>query len=479
MGLTKTAIRTSLIVGTILALATSAQADRRTGLFGNLLITDQDDMFLFPQDTLRYRNRISIDFNGAQNQGNALFSLGDEESAFGVALHRGDVTIPGAFIFLSPWDASPNAALDPGSPLDPGGFGVQPATMIDLLYAMDNGIGLRVAFGSAQNSQVEADAPAGSPLAGNPQTGEQEIYLMGTVGYGMGERGVDGRYDFSGSLLIDFGKSVLVGDDQEDSSLFSLSGLFRGFMPVDGTMDLGLLGAVAFQSGSQSFENADPKFAATSTTFALTAGVGPAMRFGDASVAAYATGSLAVQERDPNDDSDAEDDQSLATTIVIPGVNVAVEVPLNDWFFVRTGAEYRWRANLTANEQNAASANTFGEFGWNAGAGIKIDGFTFDGALQHGFVTNGPDFIGGGAPGFLFMANLTYDFDAQRSGVVPAEEPAAEPAPEEEEVVEPPVVVPVQPAPVEGAVQPANGTIEPAPAPVAPLPLPASPPGVQ
>ena len=51
---------TCLTAGTAL-FAGTAHADRRTGLAGNLLIQDPDDLFPFQQYTLTHRNMIRLD----------------------------------------------------------------------------------------------------------------------------------------------------------------------------------------------------------------------------------------------------------------------------------------------------------------------------------------------------------------------------------------------------------------------------------
>ena len=475
MSFMKTGIRVIALAALTMALASTAQADRRTGMYGNLLITDQDDLWFFPQDVLTYRNRISLDYGAGSGAGNGLFTMGDESSAFGLAIHRGDVTIPGAAYFDGPSGAAiPGAALaNPASPITPGGMftRVSPSTMVDLMYAMDSGLGMRLAFGPASDKDV-ADS----------ETGDSEFYLLGTVGYGTGVRGEDGRYDFSGSVLFDAAGSVNGGEDTRSAAVFALSGLFRGFMPMDETMDMGLLGAVGLSNSSVSFDDSDPTVVSSLTTFGVTGGVGPSFRFGDASVAAYGTVALNVTALEPNDQVD--NDEIGTATIVIPGVNVAVEVPLNDWFYVRSGADYRWQSFAAADTDGNGNANASTLFGWNAGVGVTKNGWSFDGALSHGFVTGGPNFISGAAGNLFLMANMTYDFNDARSGVVPAEEPAEEAAEEaaEEEATEPAAPAPIEPAPVDpvpadpSAPAPAPA-VAPAPAPVAPLPLPAAPPG--
>jgi hypothetical protein len=60
------------LVGLALLVTSTASADRRSSLAGNLLLADQDDVFLYPQLALDYRNLVSIDLSlGGASSANA------------------------------------------------------------------------------------------------------------------------------------------------------------------------------------------------------------------------------------------------------------------------------------------------------------------------------------------------------------------------------------------------------------------------
>jgi hypothetical protein len=286
---------------------------------------------------------------------------------------------------------------------------------------------------------------------------------MGEVGYGWGERGESTRVDLSGALTLDFGSAVAGGEDDASGTHIGVSGLLRAFVPMEDTMDLGWLANAAVASNSVTDEMAAMEPSASTLAFTAGLGVGPAFRFGNASVAGYGIARFLYSSNDPN--SEGDDDASSNYVLVIPGVHVAAEVPLNDWLYVRTGAEYAWNINGSSNDgggpgdaDDTGTSATAGAFGWNAGLGVVIDDFRFDGSLQHGFVTGGPDFIGGTSPGFFMIASLSYAFDNARRGVVKAAEA--------EEVETPPEPTPAP------ALQPAP---PPPPPPPPPAPEPANP----
>jgi hypothetical protein len=177
--------------------------------------------------------------------------------------------------------------------------------------------------------------------------------------------------------------------------------------------------------------------------------VGPAFRFGRAQVAGYGVLNFDYQSNDPN--SEVDDNEVGVMTVVIPGVHLAAEVPITDWFEVRTGAQYNFQILDTSGPMDMGGGSQSGNFGWNAGCGVVLDQFRFDGALQSGFVTGGPNFIGG-TTGFLAIASLTYNFDSLRSG-----EPVAT---ETTETTEPATL---EPAPTEPVLAPAPPPAAPAP----------------
>ena len=133
--------------------AETAHADRRSGLAGNLLIQDPDDLFPFPQYTVQHRNMIRLDYGATidmdENRGNGVITMGNKHAAYGVALHRGDLLNPDVVSFNSelswlggvsnPFGATSQSAY-PGPDLVLPAAGVAattttlPATVVDLFY---------------------------------------------------------------------------------------------------------------------------------------------------------------------------------------------------------------------------------------------------------------------------------------------------------------------------------------------------------
>jgi hypothetical protein len=440
-------------LGVLAAVSSTAHADRRTGYAGNLLIEDKDDVFLFPHLTSTYRNLISLDYGGNEASGNALLTLGNADLAYGVALHRGNVLNPYGFDRARNTEIlaleNPTTLLGPEAPQ-------APATMIDFMLSLGN-IGFRASIGRSLTSTRDGDGDA---------TGSENTFLAGQFGWGNGGvRGESSKFDVSGGLSLETGSAYAAGEDTGSGMNVGLTGLLRGYLPQDEQLDLGILARLDVNSLSATTEG-DPAVDRSVFGLGLSGGVGPAFRFGSAQVAAYATLRFQYTSTEPN--SEFDDDESGTLGILIPGLNVATEIPLNDWFVVRTGAQYDWNLSNTSGPgpDDEGSGSQGGTFGWNAGLGVIIDQFRFDGSLQHGFLLSGPNFIGGNTAGFFGIASVTYSFDAARSGnVTPTGEPEAtepvaeEPPPPALQPAPPPGDVPA-PAPAPGAAEnPETGAI--------------------
>lgn len=431
-------------LGVLAAVSSTAHADRRTGMAGNLLIEDKDDVYAFPHLTSTYRNMVSLDYGGTDTSGNAILTLGNADMAYGVALHRGDVlspTVHARNTEIGYLENPPSLFVDPaGGPLS---IAQAPATIVDFLLATGS-IGFRASIGRGLTSMVDGAGDA---------TSSQNTFLMGEFGWGNGGvRGESTRVDLGASLLADFASTQVAGEDALSGFNLGINGLVRAYLPQDEQLDLGILAAVGINNVSVSQD--DPEVSRSTLNIGLGGGVGPAFRFGAAQVAAYGTLRFGYTSIEPN--SEADDDEVGQLSVVIPGVNLATEIPLNDWFVVRTGAQYEWNLTDTSGPGDAGGGNQAGSFGWNAGLGVIIDQFRFDGALQQGFLLSGPNFIGGNTAGFFAIASLTYSFDAARSGTAPveapAEEPAAEPAPEPAPTLAP-APPPGEPAPAPAAAE--------------------------
>lgn len=437
LGLASLAASTTLLVDT-------AHADRRTSLGGNLLIEDADDIFPFPQRAVQHRNMIRLDY-GTGNAGNGVLTLGTERAAYGIALHRGDLLSPDVVRFDSelqwlsgvgdPFAAVAGAdgafTVAPGAAVVNGGATL-PATVFDLFYARamgDNAFGLRLGMGRGiQAIKVDGETERAA-----------QTFIAAQAGYSiLPQQGF--KLDLSGNVVIGFGNTTALdaGGDQEDisSGLAIRAGLLgRGYYPLNDLVDLGFIAHASFDN--QRIHLDGPDTATNYFNFGVMGGIGPSIHTDTARIAAYAGVRAGVSKDDP--DTDTDDDHVNGQSFAVPTVNMAAEVQLLDWLYVRTGAEYNWNLNRVATkEPDASERASNGQFSWRAGLGVAKGGFAFDGVVQNNFLTSGPQFIGGNANGFLAMASLTYKFGDVFSGSSTPAQEVQEPAPAPEPPPPPP-----------------------------------------
>jgi hypothetical protein len=370
---------------------------RRSGLAGSLLIEDREDAYFFPQRLLAYPNLIALSYGGTGGSGSGLLTLGGSNSVFAVAIHRGDVQSPHRY-------SEADALTGPASLFGPP-FTIAPATIVDLLFGTDLGggeLGFRLALGSAEATMTVADM----------DSGQSDTFIMGEVGYGWGSRGDTARVDLSAGLGLDLATQQAADMDAASGTYFGISGLMRAYFPFDESLELGVLANLGVSNNAVADETVPGDPARTELGVALGAGVGPVLQFDRVSIAAYGVLNGRIGNQDPY--SEVDGDETSVLGLVIPGVHIALEVPLADWLLVRSGAQYSFNMQSTSAPADAGTSQRGGSFGWNAGLGIVLDDFRFDGSLQQGFVTGGPDFIGGTGAGFLAIASLSYSFDRLR-----------------------------------------------------------------
>jgi hypothetical protein len=438
-------------------LLETAHADRRTGLSGNLLIQDPDDLFPFPQYTLTHRNMLRLDYGpgtGASavgTSGNGVLTLGDDNMAFGVALHRGDLLSPDVvgqaqeLAWLggvgNPFNAAANN--DFGGPTLPTlgttAGAVLPATVFDLFYGRrlgDNLLGMRLGLGrGVQAVKLDGDTEKGAQTFIALQGGYSMLPATGL------------RLDLSGNLVFALGKTTdASGDTVTSGTDIHFGMLARGYYPINPVVDIGFIGNLAIDNEHTNVDASD--VGSNAFNAGLMAGVGPSINLARAKVAAYGGLTVGFGTREPNSEND--DDEVSTLNFTAPMVNMATEVQLLDWMYVRTGAQYTWslaRAGYTAGGDDAADRVAAGVFGWTAGLGLTRNDFYFDGVVTNGFVTGGPNFIGGTTPGFLAMASFTYKFGDVFGDNPRTNEPAPAPVPERVRVERPVENAPPDPNP--------------------------------
>ena len=353
-----------LLLGVVLASSSSAWADRRDGLAGDRLIEDRNDVFLYPQRLLDYRNLIRLGYGNVENLGSGLLIVGSDRLCFGLSVHRGDLLAPdliGTNSALSWIDPLENPLVDIDG--EPGFIDTNPKTMFDVLFAMRLGpgkVGARLGFGG----DLVAETPA---LVG--ETSASQTFFFGELGYSFGKKI---KIDSSFNMLVNFGSQVSLGAETTtaESIRFALSN--RVFWPVSKIMTLGLFIDGSYQA--QSRELPLETLVHAGDRFGILAGIGPVFNVNEGTrISGYLVVGYDIASIDPDDS--ASNDQRSERSFLAPGFHMAFETALVSWFFVRTGIQYDYRFNTSFFEVEGgedAFNDRLSDFGWSVGLGVKL-----------------------------------------------------------------------------------------------------------
>jgi len=113
-------------------------------------------------------------------------------------------------------------------------------------------------------------------------------------------------------------------------------------------------------------------------------------------------------------------DQPTLRSYGAPGVVGSLEVLLWDLLTLRAGASYDvyWLISIVDAPRGTDSDEISGvyagrqemgqRFRWSTGLGLTLGGFQIDATVARNLYFEGPEFIGGGAPGFLGMLSAAY-----------------------------------------------------------------------
>ena len=404
-----------LIALLTLLMTSSVYADRRTALHGNMLIQDRDDTLVYPQLALRYNRTLSLDMGNTDGAGNALLIAGpDKKSAIGIALHRGDAI--GAL--GNSYMGSPELGMlnNSNAQLTPVGqfTNAQPPIIADLIYARrlgKNKFGLRLGFVAQGESQTElasddhssTDSSFGFRLGAGYSLGNRGDFVLNAAYVGGGLTGGKDEDDVedASNLMIGFSGRYYLGKKKNGFRMGTLFDL--GFFSEDNT---------------NYTADGDPQF--NRTTINVMAGIGPVYsKPKQYKVALYGHLGLRSVSTEPNTEND--DDESSQLAVMFPGFNVAMEYRVLDWLDLRGGASYSYilmgsgdRLNTPTPaynvDKNSKSYSESDPFSWNAGFGIILERLQINGTFSHGFLTNGPQFVGGNNPGFLSMISFVGSF---------------------------------------------------------------------
>lgn len=404
-----------------------AESARSASLADSRLITDKNDIYTFPQVGVEHTQQLSLDYGIESQSGSGLAILGDEDLAFGIGVHKGDL-LDRRFSFPHAAPAVDGDGISQGfqtrggqrlgSPTEPfaeiGPDGAMaPHTMVDLFGSADLGAGLvggRLSLGTGGNITNNTDGQ---------NIGASQTFGALTLGYSLTG---DFRLDTSLTAQLHLGSEVneAAGDSmmirEGEGHSFLISNSNRAFLNLDEGLDIGMLSEFAFRNtGWTNFPHeADARNQQDGNQLTLFGGAGPAYTIEDhTELALYGIVGLTRDSTDTAADDNDVYAHQWQTRFVLPGVHMAADIEVLDWLFFRSGLQYNYLAMRNGdNQADGQSTQTMrtSEFGWRAGIGIETGQLSIDGVFQEGFVTGGPDFLGGQGGGMFTMLSANYEF---------------------------------------------------------------------
>ncbi|MFT7583010.1 MAG: hypothetical protein ACI9MR_004696, partial [Myxococcota bacterium] len=347
----------------VLSLASTANASRRASLHGDIMLEDVTDVYAMPQLLLKYRNLMRIQMGTSNSVGDGLFIFGTETMAFALAAHRTDQTGPfaglladrsGGSSVLNGWQSYAGV----NGPYNSAGTVFD--AMLSIAMGDDAALGFRLGFGHGGTAADDGNGNTGN----NTTTG---ILL-------------EGGYSMTGDTRMDLGLSIAIGLGSDDAAQTSGSDIgigahLRMYLPMDDQVELGIVGGVNLRFAGITPDNGGG--GTSEFDLALLFGAGPVYKLEKARISGYGFVSFSTQSDDPNIDGD--NDATSVTNLTIPGIHMALEVDLTDWFIFRGGLEAAWTLTSNGNEANDATNGTREvAYGWSSGFGLVFDRFTFD-----------------------------------------------------------------------------------------------------
>jgi hypothetical protein len=373
-----------------------AEAARRSGLAGNLLIRDADDMFIYPQHNVTYVNRLIVDMGSSAGVGNGSLVFGEEDSwGLNFSTHRSDFlngVVAGYWggndrgLFGPP---PPGAALsfspDLTGPSDPtqGPHDVQWFD-VGFGWGSETPIGFRVGIG------MDADALT-IPPSPEIQNGANVFSIQG--GASLNES-------------TDLTAEISIGSSEADSlegSVTQFAAGIRGFYEM-ADFEWGYLGALAYATDEADSTTAEKR---ENTITQFLAGWGPVWNdeSEDWQVAGYVT--LEFQKHELDLTGPAKVNERFIT---FPGFRFAGEHRLKSWLWVRGGVRSDYFFHKLESEAiNAEGSNRIYDFQWTAGFSADWNSFRFDGAINEPWVHTG-SFLGQQNEDLLAFASVTYNW---------------------------------------------------------------------
>jgi len=410
----------------------SASGARADALMLNPAFEDYVDIFTFPQLAAKYRNGVYIDAVDV----NQNLRLAAGEMSGGILVDVSDTFILGLFVNQPVMDRFHRFSVDP--------FALTPESILEipfsgqawegqifhLMLANTSGFGisLRVHNWSSDDSTHQGIENAGR------DTHEQWTGIGFNLGYTMGN-------EESGENHLFLSLDTQFVTESYDATWWRVQLGDRSIIPAS------WLHAWVF-GGALQYTILAPNTGDSSHLFTLPVFFGARITPHEM-VTVGVTGGIELWVAKLGVKNDA------SVAITLPFAEAAVEFSPVKWFHIRSAFKGGYASWLTENNLEHHPKADYVDF--RIGIGFSYMGFALDGVISRNLLTDGPDFIGGTAPGTFIGLSLSYNWDAllrstqkdMPEAAAPATEPEPAPAPAPEPQPEepqkdsmPPLVMP-------------------------------------
>lgn len=397
----KLTLKLTALLALSLSLCSQAFADRRTALMGNMLLTDRDDSFIYPQEMLKYNNSLSIDYGPSSNSGNALLIAGPTKvMAIGVALGRGDIMNPALA------GGTELAALGNAGSLSTSLVGNSyrtPKNVADLLFAMKSGpgrLGVRLGIVGAK-AYVEPGAKDAD------SSGQGQLGFRFSAGYTMPKLG-----NFVLDIVSDTSENITNEKATQRATGTQVHLGARAYPVRKDAFKIGVLADINYLAGADTDLTDKDDKAKEFSSFGIMLGGGPVYTSKNKKLKVAFQGILGYTSETAVPDNSGKNNITTTSDTMFPGFNVSMEYMIRDWLAFRSGAMNYYHFETVTSETAADDdvTSNHGEeagFGWSAGLGFIMENMRIDATFSNDFLTAGPYFISGvnrNAPMFTLLS---------------------------------------------------------------------------
>lgn len=383
----------ALISGT--AEATTA---RKAAVLGNFLVDDDTDVFLWPGVLPLYANGIFLDIETTGLDGNGGF-IAEKGIVFGAFFHRPEPFLSGAGI---PSDFQEIDALYTGIDLD------EPFDLFHILLGFPIGdwhaFGLGISFAHSLNMD-DVDGV---------DTGERELSTGIVLGF---TSGLNGRIQNDLGLEMRFNYFEEIDADSQlykSKPIPSFTLVDRLLIRKPGFFSWGF----DFMFSRRDYSVDVGTYEGQASRYILGLMMGPRLSFADRILVAASLEILYdAYGGDMVPAVGLDEPMGWQHNFVTPGFNLATEITVLKWLFVRAAFDYTYLIGLyditdhpDPMVPDTTSMTDNHRFLWSVGLGLRFKGIGVDAVISAPLFTDGPEFIGGRSPGLFSMVSFSYIF---------------------------------------------------------------------